>query len=86
MTVYDASNQALDTRYVDPVPVDQWDSNWIGIQVGDSPQIAKVVFSGVDIGVDKLTFSNVPLPPSLFLLGSGLLGLVLLGRRRVREG
>jgi hypothetical protein len=84
MQAYDAAGHLLDTQYKDPVPVAQWGSNWIGIQVGDFPQISKVVFSNVDIGVDKLTYasSNVPLPPSMLLLGSGLLGLVCLRRKR----
>lgn len=81
MQAYDAANHLLDTEALNPVPVAQWSSNWIGIQVGNSPEITKVVFSNVDIGVDKLTYSDVPIPPAVFLLGSGLLGLALLGLR-----
>jgi hypothetical protein len=85
MKAYDASNHLVDTQFADPVPIAQWGSNWIGIQVGNSPQITKVVFSNVDIGVDKLTYSNVPLPPTMLLLGSGLAGLALLRRRPRRQ-
>jgi hypothetical protein len=86
MQTYDAANNLLDTQTVASVAVAQWNTNWIGSQVDPGQQlISKVVFSGIDFGVDKLTYSEVPLPPSVLLLGSGLLGLGLLRRRKRRQ-
>ena len=80
MRAYDASNTLLDTQTINAVAVANWDTNWIGIQVS-SPLITKVTFDSLDFGVDNLTF-QVPLPPAVLLLGSGLLGLVGLRWRR----
>lgn len=83
MQTYDAANNLLDTQTVASVDVAQWKTNWIGSQINPGQQlISKVVFSGIDFGVDKLTYSQVPLPPTTLLLGSGLLGLVLLRRKK----
>ena len=69
MTTYDALGNQLDTQTISTVPAAQWASNWIGSQIGPNQQpISKVVFSGIDFGVDNLT--TVPLPPSVMLLGN----------------
>jgi hypothetical protein len=56
------------------------------VTFSQSAGIAKISFQGDMgyIGVGKLDFQTVPLPPTVFLLGSGLLGLV--GWRRFRKG
>jgi hypothetical protein len=55
--------------------------------VGSSPVNAKIFFEaagGDNVGpiLDDVTLSQVPLPAAAWLLGSGLLGLFAVGRRR----
>ena len=38
--------------------------------------------SGVDFAMDDFSFSAVPIPPALYLFGSGLLGLVGVAKRK----
>ncbi|MFA5111496.1 MAG: hypothetical protein WC443_08835 [Desulfobaccales bacterium] len=63
------------------VPVAAWSSNFIGIA---SDGITKVILRGADVGIDNLTYEPAPVPPTLILFGSGLLGLwgVCRGRRQ----
>jgi hypothetical protein len=35
------------------------------------------------IGIDNVTFHNVPIPGSALLMGSGLLGLLGMARRKI---
>jgi hypothetical protein len=44
-----------------------------------------VVFSQLSFGTEGATLPGVPIPPSALLLGSGLLGLGLIGWRRKRD-
>ena len=83
MKAYDASGNLLDTQTISPGSVQNWGNNFLGIQVGNTDLIKTVVFSNVDIGVDKLTFesTHAPLPPSVLFLGTGLLGLLGLRRK-----
>ena len=77
MKTYDALGNLLDTQTVATVPVAQWSANWIGSQINPGQQpISKVVFSGIDYGVDKLTYSssNVPLPPPCSYWGAACWG------------
>jgi hypothetical protein len=72
----------LQTYSISTVPVAQWGTNFIGIEADG---ITKVIFRDVDFGLDNLTFeqaSDVPVPGSLLLLGTGLFSLVLLGKRK----
>lgn len=86
MRVYDSSGVLLETVSAATVLVGNWGTNFIGIEQPD--QIARVVFSAPDFGLDGLTFENdlllVPEPSTLTSLAMGLAGmwgLAVLGRR-----
>ena len=59
------------------MPVAAWGTNFLGIERPD--QIARVVFSAPDFGLDGLTFENdlllVPEPSTLTALAMGLVGM-----------
>ena len=85
MRVYDASGTLLESVSAATVPVASWGSNFIGIERPN--QIARVVFSAPDFGLDGLTFENDPLlvpePSTLtsLMIGlCGLCGLAVIGR------
>lgn len=85
MRVYNSSGVLLETVSAATVPVATWGTNFIGIERPD--QIAQVVFSAPDFGLDGLTFENdlllVPEPSTLSALAMGLVGmwgLAVLGR------
>ncbi len=85
MRVYNASGTLLETVSAATVPVGSWGTNFIGIQRPD--QIARVVFSAPDFGLDGLTFENdlvlVPEASTLTSIAMGLAGLcgiAVLGR------
>jgi len=85
MRVYDSSGVLLETVSAATVLVGSWGTNFIGIERPD--QIARVVFSAPDFGLDGLTFENdlllVPEPSTLSALAMGLVGMwgiAVLGR------
>jgi hypothetical protein len=77
MRAYDASGTLLESVSAATVPVANWGTNFIGIERPD--QIARVVFTAPDFGIDGLTFENDPLlvpePSTLMSLVMGLAGL-----------
>jgi hypothetical protein len=81
-TAYDSSNNILDTFSATGLS----DITYGTTTFSESAGIAKISFHDhtAFIGVGKLDFQTVPLPPTVFLLGSGLLGLA--GWRRLRKG
>jgi len=74
MKAYDDAGNLLDTQVMAFNHPSQWGSSFIGIGLSDA-DIAKVTFSAVDMGLDKLTFESdspqvgvsvvIPLPPDL---------------------
>jgi len=85
MRAYNSSGVLLETVSAATVPVATWGTNFIGIERPE--QIARVVFSAPDFGLDGLTFENnlllVPEPSTLSALAMGLVGmwgLAVLGR------
>jgi hypothetical protein len=86
--VYGALGNLLESAQVSTVAVAAWNSNFLGIE--SNAGIRRIVFSGVDFGIDGLTFeasgSVVPVPePStaVFMLG-GLIALSATRGRAVR--
>jgi hypothetical protein len=86
LEVYGLGGALLETRTVNAVPLAQWGVNFVGIE--QLAGIGRVVFRGVDFGIDGLMFeaSPVPVPEpgtlSAVALGlTGLLGIAMLGRR-----
>lgn len=84
LDVYSATNLLLESRTVSTVPVAQWGTNFVGIERSEG--IRRVVLSGVDFGVDGLTYESAPVPvpetSSMILLTTGLIGLGIAGRPR----
>jgi hypothetical protein len=85
MRVYDASGTLLETVSGATVPIGSWGTNFLGIERPE--QIARVVFSAPDFGIDGLTFENDPLlvPEASTLMSivmglAGLCGIAVLGR------
>lgn len=85
MRVYDSSGVLLETVSAATVSVANWGTNFIGIERPN--QIARLVLSATDFGLDGLTFESdlllVPEPSTLTSLAMGLAGmwgLAVLGR------
>jgi hypothetical protein len=81
----DAGMNVLETYTITTVTVSNWSTNFYGIE--RSSGFRYLVFDNPPYGqtvLDNLTFQPVPIPASILLLGSGLLGLGLLswGRKR----
>jgi hypothetical protein len=78
MRTYDGSGTLLDTIVGSPVALASWSSNFVGSQVPN--RISRVTFSGLDFGIDALTFEDDPLlVPEPSTASSVLLGLLGLG-------
>ena len=84
--VYDAVGLLLETAVIGTVPVASWGSNFLGIEA--SAGIRRVVFSGVDFGLDGLTYeapiTPVPEPSTAIFLLGGLVALGFEARRAQR--
>jgi hypothetical protein len=85
MRTYDGSGTLLDTIAGSPVTLSAWSGNFLGSQVAN--RISRVTFTGLDFGIDALTYEDNPLlvpEPSTatsVLLGLlGLWGLATVGR------
>jgi hypothetical protein len=93
----DAAGNELEGYNVSTVHVSNWADNFVGIEIlSGFSQLDLSYVGGGDYnpGVDNLTFefvnsvagaSSAPLPPTMLLLGSGLLGLGFLPRRKKHE-
>jgi hypothetical protein len=88
MDAYSASGTLLETATISTVPVGSWGTNFLGIERSEG--IRRVVFSGADFGLDGLTselaLAPVPEMSTGLLLGIGLAGLSLAGRRKSETG
>jgi hypothetical protein len=82
MDAYSASGTLLETATISTVPVGSWGTNFLGLERSEG--IRRVVFSGVDFGLDGLTSELAPVPEmsTSVLLGIGLAGLSLVGRHK----
>ena len=85
MRTYDGSGTLLDTLVGSPVTLSSWSGNFVGSQVAN--RISRVTFTGLDFGIDGLTFEDNPLlvpepsTASALLLGLlGLCGIAAVGR------
>jgi hypothetical protein len=81
--VYGALGNLLESAQVATVPVAAWKTNFLGIESASG--IRRLVFTGVDFGIDGLTFEAAPVavpePSPLVFLFAGLIGLSAAGRR-----
>lgn len=86
LDVYDDADRLLESTVLGTVDLPQWGANFLGIE--QLAGIRRAVFSGVDFGIDGLTFESdvvaVPEPGtvSAVALGlAGLAGLAMIGSR-----
>ncbi len=82
----DKDGNELAHKDIDTVPVEGWVNNFVGFEgLTGFRQLEFVSNTGTGYGqmvIDNLMVQPVPLPPSVLLLVSGLMGLGLLGWRR----
>jgi len=82
--VYGVLGNLLESALISTVPVASWNGNFLGIESTEG--IRRIVFSGVDFGIDGLTFESGPIVPvpepstAVFVLG----GLIALSASRGR--
>jgi hypothetical protein len=74
LSAFDASNNLLESASISSVLVNDWGSNFLGIQ--NTTGIRKIEFSGNYVALDGLTFEVVPVPGAILL---GSLGLTFSG-------
>jgi hypothetical protein len=88
MQVYDGSGALIDTVSGNTVSLAGWSTNFLGSEMAN--RISRVVFTGLDFGIDALTFEDNPLlvpePSTASTLALGLLGLWALGSARWGRG
>jgi len=70
MTVFDGDNEELETYSIPPVLVDDWPTNFVGIENPNG--VRKVVFHGDFLVMDGLRFEPIPEPTTACLLVVGL--------------
>jgi len=73
LSAYDALGNFLESATVPTVPVASWGSNFLGLSRTEG--IRSVIFSGVDFGLDGLTFQALPEPDAFVL---GIVGILML--------
>jgi len=77
MRAYDGSGVLLESVTGSAVVLSNWSNNFIGVQ--QPGRIARVTFTGLDFGIDALTFEDTPLlvpePATLHALLLGVLTL-----------
>ena len=86
---YNSSNQSVWSETVDLTAYTNW-NNWLTVSVEEAG-IAKLIFSatgndGFWPSIDNMVINEVPLPASIWLLGTGLMGLFGLLRLPRRSG
>jgi len=83
LAAYSAGGALLESVSMPTGPVATWGNQFLGLERSEG--IARVVVSGVDFGIDGLTFETAPVvvpePASGLLLGLGVAALAVRARR-----